>query len=250
MEWLPALGFAVSFQGSIRKKNRTPMDAQPESQIVDAVLNAISEQRLPAGAKLGEQALSELFNCNRANVRRALASLAAKHVVELRPNRGAFVVTPSAQEAREIFQARRAIERTIARQAVTRVSDEDVACLRANIAAESEARIRRDKPTELRLSQQFHMYLARLSGNRVLERFLAELTMRSTLILGMYPGGGNSCSNCDDHVGIVDALMARDEELLLRLTDEHLRHLEAGLNFDLPPVSSGSLKDQILGPPA
>lgn len=226
------------------------MDVQPENLIVDAVLNAISEQRLPAGTKLGEQTLSELFNCNRANVRRALASLAAKQVVELRPNRGAFVATPSAQEAREVFQARRAIERTIARQAVARVTDDDIAYLRANIAAETEARIRKDKPTELRLSQQFHMYLAQLSGNRVLERFLAELTMRSTLILGMYPGEGHSCANCDDHVGIVDALTARDEELLLRLTDEHLRHLEAGLNFDLPPVSSVSLKDQLLGSPA
>ena len=180
------------------------MDAQPESQIVDAVLKAISEQRLRAGAKLGEQALSELFNCNRANVRRALASLAAKQVVELRPNRGAFVVTPSAQEARDVFQARRAIERTIARQAVRRVTDADITYLRDNIAAEAEARARRDKPTELRLSQQFHMYLARLSGNRVLERFLAELTMRSTLILGMYPSAEHSCAHCDEHDGASD----------------------------------------------
>ena len=48
---------------------------------------------------------------------------------------------------------------------------------------------------------------------------------------------------------LVDALIARDEDLLLRLTDEHLRHLEAGLNFDLPRVSSASLKGQLLGSP-
>lgn len=91
------------------------MKDSPEDQIVNAILDAISEQRLPAGTKLGEQALSDLFSCNRANVRRALASLAAQQVVELRPNRGAFVMTPSPKEARDIFQARRAIERTIAR---------------------------------------------------------------------------------------------------------------------------------------
>lgn len=223
------------------------MDAQPESQIVDAVLNAISEQRLPAGSKLGEAALSELFNCNRANVRRALASLAAQQVVELRPNRGAYVVTPSAAEAREIFQARRAIERTIARQAVMRVTDDDIAFLRANIAAETRAKDRRDKPTELRLSQQFHTHLAEISGNRILKRFLDELTMRSTLILGMYASDRHSCSDCNDHIGIVDALMARDEALLLRLTDEHLRHLEAELDFDSPPASSVNLSDQLFG---
>lgn len=93
------------------------MGSSPEDMIIASVIDAISEQRLPAGAKLGEQALSDLFSCNRANVRRALASLAAQHVVELRPNRGAFVMTPSPKEAKDIFQARRAVERTIARQA-------------------------------------------------------------------------------------------------------------------------------------
>ena len=223
------------------------MDAQPEDLIIAAVLNAISEQRLPAGTKLAEQVLSDLFRCNRANVRRALASLAAKHVVELRPHRGAFVVAPSVQEAREIFQARRSIERTIARHAVARVSDDDIVYLRKNIAAETDARARKDRPTELRLSQRFHMYLAQLSGNRILERFLAELTMRSTLILGMYSRDDHSCADCGDHIQIVDALMARDEERLLELTDQHLRHLEAELDFNRPPVSTISLQAQLLG---
>lgn len=223
------------------------MDAQPEGMIVTAVLDGISEQRLPAGTKLGEQALGEAFNCNRATVRRALASLAARHAVELRPNRGAFVATPSEREAHDVFQARRAIERTIARQAVIRVQPEDLDHLRSNIAAELEAHARRDKPAELRLSQQFHMYLARLSGNRVLERFLAELTMRSTLILGMYSSGVHSCVSEGDHSRIVDALADRDEELLLRLSDEHLRRLEAELDFDLPRASPLSLRDRLLG---
>lgn len=221
------------------------MDAQPENLIVRTIIDAISEQRLPAGAKLGEQALSDLFNCNRANVRRALVALSARHVVELRPNRGAYVVRPSAEEARDIFQARRAIERTIVRQAIRRATDQDIASLRANIAAESDARARHDRPTELRTSQQFHMYLARLSGNRVLEHFLAELTMRSTLILGMYSNESHACASCDDHSRIVDALMARDETRLLSLTDEHLRHLEAELDFDRPANAAVNLKDQL-----
>ena len=79
----------------------------PEDAITASILAAVAAQRLPAGTKLGEQALSDLFQCHRANVRRALTSLAAQHVVELRPNRGAFVATPSPEEAREVFEARR-----------------------------------------------------------------------------------------------------------------------------------------------
>lgn len=226
------------------------MSALPEELIVSAILDAISEQRLPAGAKLGEQALSDLFQCNRANVRRALATLAAQHVVELRPNRGAFVVTPSPQEARDVFQARRAIERTIARQAASHASAADIAFLRQNILAEAEAHSRHDTPTELRLSRQFHMYLAQMSGNQVLERFLSELTMRSTLILGIYASNDHSCASEPEHIGIVDALETGDRDRLLALTDHHLRHLEAALNFDLPPQAPFSLQDQLFSPQA
>lgn len=224
------------------------MKDSPEDLIVNAILDAIAEQRLPAGTKLGEQALSDLFSCNRANVRRALASLAAQQVVELRPNRGAFVMTPSPKEARDIFQARRAIERTIARHASGQASPDDIAFLRGNILEEAAARRAGDKPAELRASRQFHMRVAQIAGNLVLERFLSELTMRSTLILGLYsPTGSSSCAE-DEHDRIVDALEAGSTDELVRLADEHLRHLEAGLNFDEPPAAPMSLQEQLMVP--
>ncbi len=224
------------------------MSDSPEDTIVASVLDAISEQRLPAGAKLGEQELSDLFSCNRANVRRALASLAAQHVVELRPNRGAFVMTPSPTDARDVFQARRAIERTIARHAAGRAAKADIAYLRKNIAEETRARKSGDKPAELRLSRRFHLRIARIAGNQVLERFLSELTMRTTLIIGLYATGGTSSCAEDEHDRIVDALEAGDADRLVDLTDEHLRHLETGLSFHSPKATTSRLRDQLLRP--
>lgn len=191
--------------------------------------------------------MSDLFSCNRANVRRALASLAAQHVVELRPNRGAFVMTPSPKEAKDIFQARRAVERTIARQAPGAASEEDIRQLRQNIIEEAKARKSGDKPAELRLSRQFHLHMARIAGNQVLERFLSELTMRSTLIIGLYSSSGASSCAEHDHDGIVSALESGDAELLVRLTDEHLRHLEADLNFHEPKTPLSGLREQLFG---
>lgn len=221
------------------------IDGAPESAIIDSILAAVSEQRLPAGTKLGEQTLSDLFKCNRANVRRALASLAAQHVVELRLNRGAFVATPSPQEARDVFEARRTIERTLARHAIERAGADDIAYMHETIAAESKARAEGDKPSELRMSRAFHMRLARIAGNQVLERFLAELTLRTTLILGLYsPAGTSNCAE-DEHMGIVNAIQARDEDRLIFLIDDHLRHLESGLDFDRPATRSLTLAEQL-----
>lgn len=224
------------------------MKDSPEDLIVNAILDAIAEQRLPAGTKLGEQALSDLFACNRANVRRALASLAAQQVVELRPNRGAFVMTPSPKEARDIFQARRAIESTIARHAAGQASAGDIKFLRDNIIEEAQAHKAGDKPAELRASRQFHMRIAQIAGNLVLERFLSELTMRSTLILGLYSRTGSSSCAEDEHDRIVDALQNGSVDELVRLVDEHLRHLEKGLNFEEPPAAPMSLKEQLMVP--
>ena len=223
------------------------MTDSPEDMIVASIIEAVAEQRLPAGTKLGEQALSELFDCNRANVRRALASLAAQQVVELIPNRGAYVTTPSPDEAREVFQARRAVERTIARNATRHASEDRIADLRRNIVEEREARAAGDRPRELRASRQFHMYIAGLAANRILERFLFELTMRTTLIIGLYGAGGQSSCAEDEHDRIVDALELGDSDRLVALMDEHLRHLEEGLRFDSPARPPSSLRDQILG---
>lgn len=221
------------------------MQGLPENQIVGSILDAIAEQRLPAGTKLGEQALSDLFGCNRANVRRALATLAAQHVVELRPNRGAYVMTPSPKEARDVFQARRTIERTIAREAAGRATADDIGFLRRNIADEARAKASGDKPAELRASRDFHLRIAQIANNEVLDRFLSELTMRSTLILGLYSQHGSSSCAEDEHAQIVDALEQSDKEALVALTDRHLRHLEADLNFDARPRSPMTLEDRL-----
>ena len=232
------------------KKTISAINEIPEQTIINSITAAVSEQRLPAGTKLGEQMLSDLFNCNRANVRRALSTLATMHVVQLQPNRGAFVSTPSPKEAGDVFEARRTIERTLARQVIENVSLQDIAEMRATIAAEAEARMQGDTPAELRLSRSFHMQLAMISGNGVLERFLSELTLRTTLIIGLYNKVGSSSCAEDEHLGMVQAIENRDEERLLFLVDQHLNHLESSLDFNCAAKPFFSLAEQLTILPA
>ncbi|AUH64597.1 GntR family transcriptional regulator [Paracoccus zhejiangensis] len=223
------------------------MDKPIDLVIVDSVLDAIADQRLRAGTKLGEQALSDLFGANRALVRRALAQLTAYQVVDHLPNRGAFVATPTPDDARNVFQARRAIEATICRNAVRQADEADLADLRAHLAAEAAAH-GDNRPSAVRLSRQFHLLLARVGRNPVLSRYLEELVMRSSLIIGLYAARQGVLCAEDDHSRIVDAIAARDEALALRLLDQHLRQIEAGVRFgDVPPVT-GALSAMLQRP--
>ncbi|WP_265501542.1 GntR family transcriptional regulator [Paracoccus beibuensis] len=217
------------------------MDKPLEALIVDSILDAIGDQRLRAGTKLGEQALSEIFGCNRLHVRRALSMLTGWQVVDHLPNRGAYVATPTPQDAHDVFQARRAIETTICRNAVRQATPQDIADLRAHLAEEDAARGHDNRPVAIRLSRGFHILLARIGRNPVLARYLDELTMRSSLIIGLYGTGHATLCAEDEHARITDAIEARDEVQALALLDQHLRHIEAGIHFDDAAPATGAL---------
>jgi DNA-binding transcriptional regulator YhcF (GntR family) len=117
----------------------SPEDAQ-EAHIVERIYEAVIDQRLAPGAKLSEASLCTAFGVGRMRIRRCLLILASREVVELQPNRGAYVAQPSAQQAREIFEARLAIEPSLARLAAARVKRVRIAiCTAANANAGSRS---------------------------------------------------------------------------------------------------------------
>src|ERR1700683_4747333 len=87
----------------------TSNGSKPEA-IAEPIREAILEHRLAPGAKLTEAQLCEVFGVKRGPIRQALTQLATDHLVDLEPNRGAFVASPSLQEVHEVFEMRRIIE--------------------------------------------------------------------------------------------------------------------------------------------
>ena len=212
----------------------TPYDranGAAEDAIVRRIHDAVIEQRLPPGTKLSEAALCEAFGVGRARVRRSLVVLAGREIVELHANRGAFVARPSAQEARDVFDARRTIEPGIVRQAAARARETDVRLLEEHMAAEGAAQGHSDRRHLIRLSGHFHVMLAEIAGNRVLLRMVGELVTRTSLIIGMFGGRATDSCRSGEHDRMLQAIRARDEAAGARLMFEHLAHIEAGLDL-------------------
>ena len=73
--------------------------AQPQDQFIyHQIFDAILAQRLLPGTKLTEDELAGIFDVSRAVVRRALLRLSHERIVDIRPNRGAVVASPSLRE--------------------------------------------------------------------------------------------------------------------------------------------------------
>ena len=208
--------------------------ASAEQRVFDAIRDAIFEHRLAPGTKLGEVSLAELLGVSRATVRNALARLGHAHLVELRPNRGAIVATPSVEESRQVFEARKAVEEAIVAKVARSACDKDSAMLRAWVASEEAAYARGDERGGLRLSVDFHRRLAEVAGNAVLSRYLEELVSRTPLIALAHRGQAPAPCGCDDHSALVDAIAAHDERRAVAVMREHIGHLERELNLKQP----------------
>ncbi len=210
-----------------------------EEDIVERIFEAVVEQRLPPGTKLSESALCDAFGVGRMRIRRSLLLLSSREVVELHANRGAFVASPTAKQAREVFEARLTLEPTIARLAVERATEADVAELSDHLKKEHDAHHDDRRHEAIRLSGQFHVLLAQIASNAVMLRIMKELVTRTSLIIGIF--GAPSVANCrdDDHERILHAFKARDGQAAAGLMAEHLRVIESSLN--LGHKNSGSV---------
>ncbi|XQU76343.1 GntR family transcriptional regulator [Cupriavidus sp. H18C2] len=204
----------------------TPEPADADSRIYQAIFDGVLNHRLTPGTKLPEPELCNLFGVGRAVVRRVLEKLAHDGIVALRPNKGAVIAEPTPEETSQIFEARRAMERVLVELAVERATRDDIRDLRRQLADEHDAMHRFDQPSWARLASGFHLRIAALARNPVLQRYLTELVSRCSLIVGLYEPPGHAPCEHDEHAAIVACIESRDAAGAVALMEAHLRELE------------------------
>jgi DNA-binding GntR family transcriptional regulator len=200
--------------------------------IVDALTKAIVEHRLHPGTKLAEQKLADHFGVSRTLIRQALFQLVQKRLIRMEPARGAFVATPSSDEARQVFAVRRMLEAEMTRSFVRNVTSAQIKALKDHVAEEKAAVQRGDVAGRTDLLGDFHVRMAELMGNDVLAQILGELISRCALITLMYQSSNAAEHSAEEHAEILKAIAAKDEDLAVKLMDEHLRNVEEGLALD------------------
>src|SRR6187431_1056108 len=98
--------------------------ADPDS-VYASLIEAVVDQRLPPGMHLNELALCDVYGIARRVIERILTRMTFEGVAVSIANRGSFVASPDAQEARAIFAARKAIESGTVELASMRASGAD-----------------------------------------------------------------------------------------------------------------------------
>jgi DNA-binding GntR family transcriptional regulator len=215
-------------------------------RISEELRQMIIEGSLLPGEQLGEARIAELLGVSRAPVREALQQLVQQKLLVAARNRGVSVVSFSASDIWEIYDARCAIESHAARRifengpgARARASDR----LRLEVDRLKVA-VGRGDPRQISAADlQFHLTLVAAADNsRLVDAYSILSAQALTCINRLEIAVPSGDEVVDDHQNLID-LIARDErEELLQAINEHLTI--AASHLTAPPARAGAPDSQ------
>ena len=233
------------------------------STAANALRSLITEGELAPGARLNERALCQRLGISRTPLREAFRMLAAEGMVHIEPNRGARVVTLSEDDIRESFEVMSALEAISGELACRRVSDAEVAKIRALTFEMLACHARRDLPAYYRLNQSIHQRINLAAGNKLLSQVYTTLNLRiQNLRFRLNFDQAQWDAAARVHAEMVDALAARKGALLASILRRHLKHkgesvleslnlsLNPSLNFNLNPSLNTNTNPDSSGTPS
>ncbi|BCB02298.1 GntR family transcriptional regulator [Bacillus sp. KH172YL63] len=199
-----------------------------ELRVYGHLKDALLARKIAPGTQLVEQIISEKMEVSRTPIRHALKRLEAEGLVQIIPNRGAFVVHPSREEIISFFELRKEIEFLTVKYGLPKVKKSDIPKLYTLLEEEQETYRQKDLLKYVELNKQFHLFLAEVSGNKFLTRYMDEMLTQSNVYLFLFDvfyhiePGENVRSR--EHEDMVKAIENKDGQTLLELIDLHMKH--------------------------
>jgi DNA-binding GntR family transcriptional regulator len=179
---------------------------------------------LAPGTGIGEAALSEALGMSRTPIREALKLLALEGLIELRPNRGAYVSTINVAEIANLFEVCCSLEGLAAELAALRATKEDIARLQDLQKKIDQLHSTGDLDGYFEMNQAIHHAIVLASKNPVLreshELVFARVERVRYLALAAH---GRWDESVTEHHQILSALERRESKLAAELQASHVR---------------------------
>ena len=184
------------------------------TKIRDDILNGVYKEH----EELKEARIGKELGVSRTPVREALRQLELEGLVQIIPNRGAFVTGISAKDVRDIYMIRSRLEGLCARWACEHITREQLEAMEENVYLAEFHAGKGHMEQMAELDNQFHHTLYRACDSKMLEHRKKAL---SSIDRG-------TASN-KEHRSIMEAIRAGNADLAERLASEHMKNAYANM---------------------
>ena len=190
--------------------------------------NMILDGTLPSGTRLQEKTFADRLGVSRTPVREAIGQLVSAGLVTRSGGGMPMVSNISLTDIMEILHVRRLLECEAARQAaLSNRGVEELSMLRTRVSAFLSGP-RPNAETHTQLDDDLHITIARLAGSRLLLDMIENLKMKTRIFdQGSIPDRFEP--GCQEHVKIIDAIVAGDAEAASDAMRLHLTHVREAI---------------------
>jgi DNA-binding GntR family transcriptional regulator len=212
-----------------RRENGRVDDEEPAGRSLaemayERIKRAILRCDLEPGSQVTEEQLAERFGLSRSVVRPALKRLYQQQLVRT-VSRNRYVIPPiTIKDANDLFDLRLMLEPAAANRAAGRVDAEQLARLEQLCEAQYEPGNRDSADAFLQANAEFHITVARASGNELLAEVVANLLDREQRLNHLaHMLRDRNQDAFHEHRDLVEALIAVDGARAEQVMEEGIR---------------------------
>lgn len=197
------------------------------NEVYQKIKEMIYNNQLAPGQKLIYSDIGRRLNVSNTPVIQALNRLEASCLVEYKPNKGYFIGEITETEARQLYQARKALEIYIIPTVIENIDARKLNDIKDEFNKYKET----DRRGLILVDARFHLKIVENAQNEIIHKLLKDIFERIYLkYRPEYLGNTRTKQVIKEHRIILDALKKGDAEYAKAVTE---RHIEEGLRHVL-----------------
>lgn len=203
------------------------------SRVFQSIRDDILKGKYSEKEELREATLGKELGVSRTPVREALRQLELEGLVEIVPNKGAYVTGISQKDVHDIYMIRSMLEGLCVRWAAEHITPEQLEALEEVILL-AEYHVEKGHSAQMtELDGKFHQILYDACESRILEHVLSDfhkyvqLTRRKSVRTE-----DRARKSIEEHREMLEAIRAKDVERAERLANVHIMHVMENLHME------------------
>ncbi|MBD7964784.1 GntR family transcriptional regulator [Fictibacillus norfolkensis] len=197
-----------------------------EQRVYHLIKNAILNRQIAPGNQLFENAIAEKVNASRTPIRSAIMKLESEGLVNVIPNKGAFIVQPTIEEMVQAFEMRKSLEEMAIQKGFTHLAANEITQLKQLLNEMKMAYKKREIVPYQENNNEFHLVLANASANRYLIEFMKKILSQITIYMVLYDVFNGKSNNEEldilEHEQMIHYIENGEQEKLKTLILQHL----------------------------
>lgn len=190
-------------------------NATTSELVYNQIRQQILDKRLFPGSHIVEDNIARDAGISRAAVRTVMNRLQSDGYIKIIPNKGSFVISPTVDEIKMLYNTRLYLELGAASLAVKNVTIDIIKRMETNYEAQKQLKTHFNISEYAVLNRDFHWAIAEASQNEYYKKFLREIYNIGHVYLVFYDDSVDNSRSLYTHGQMLQALHHRDEQELM-----------------------------------